>query len=279
MGKTAVVNFIKSLGLSVETENRSILEGQEIDILIRDKNIAIEYCDLYGHSESKKPKDYNHTKHVTCKEKGIQLITIFEDEWLERQDQIKNILRAKLGLLPKIYARKTSLVVLEKKAAIDFLNKNHLQGSCNFLLTLGLELEGQIVGCATLSKHHRPNRNEAVLSRVCFADWAVVGGTSKLFEGLIIEAKKLGFSFLVSWSDNRWSDGGVYEKLGMTPEKLPPDYSYVKEGSKKRLSKQSCQKKNLAKKGGIGNTELEMAKSLGFSRIWDCGKIRWFTSL
>jgi hypothetical protein len=278
-GESELSLFIEALGLPIEKNNRTILNGQELDIYIPSKKVAIEYCGLYWHSEEKKGKYYHKAKHDLCLSKGIQLITIFEDEWLERQEQVKTILKAKLNLLPKIYARKTKVVVLDKRTAIDFLNKHHLQGACNFIIALGLEFEGQIVACATISKHHRPNRSEAVLSRVCFADKAIVGGTSKLLKQLIVEAHKLGFSHLISWSDNRWSSGKVYRELGMTPEELGADYSYFKDGDQVRLSKQSCQKKNLLKKGAIGNTELEMAKSLGYFRIWDCGKVKWSLKL
>jgi hypothetical protein len=62
--------------------------------------------------------------------------------------------------------------------------------------------------------------------------------------------------------------------MGFTlEEELPPDYSYT--DGHNRFSKQSCQKKHLIKKGAVGNTEKEMAKSIGYGRIWDCGKKRW----
>lgn len=280
--------FLQSLNINLTKNDRTVLvspisgRNLELDIYIPSKQVAIEYCGLYWHNENSpepRNRNYHKTKHDLCAQKGIQLITIFEDEWLESQDKIKNILKAKLGLLPKIYARKTKLINLDKQVAIKFLNEYHLQGACSFILALGLEYEGKIVGCATLSKHHRQGRSEAVLSRVCFSEYAVVGGTSKLLKPLILEAQKLGFSHLISWSDNRWSNGGVYRELKMIPEKLGPDYSYTKDGSQKRASKQSCQKKHLLKKGAVGNTELEMAKSLGYSRIWDCGKIRWSLDL
>lgn len=285
-GKTQqeLFDFIASLAPNSLKNDRTTLKSPdtnrplELDILVPDKKLAIEYCGLYWHNEDSphpRGKNAHKLKHDLCKAQNIQLITIFEDEWLERESQIRTILKAKLGLLPKIYGRKTKVVVLDRVTVNNFLNKNHLQGTCIHILALGLTLEGEIVACATLSKHHRQNRNEAVLSRVCFGDKAVLGGTSKLLNALLVEARNMGFSDLVSWSDNRWSDGGVYQELGMEPFELPPDYSYVIPGSYKRASKQSCQKKHLLKKGAVGNTEHEMAKSLGYSRIWDCGKVRW----
>jgi hypothetical protein len=280
-----IFKFVFDLGLNPIKNDKSIIRNHltnrflEIDILIKNKNIGIECCGLYWHSENRKCRNDHKLKHDLCKTQGIQLIIIFEDEWLERRPQIENILKAKLGMLPRIYARNTEIVELKKEEAKLFLENNHLQGGCSFMYAFGLIYEGKIVGCATLSKHHRQNRKEAVLSRLCFSNYAIVGGSSKLFKAIKQKAKELGFRSLVSWSDNRWSDGGVYRELGMVPKELPPDYSYVKEGCYRRISKQSCKKNNLMKKGAVGNTELEMAKSLGYSRIWDCGKIRWSINL
>lgn len=41
------------------------------------------------------------------------------------------------------------------------------------------------------------------------------------------------------------------------------------------MPKQSCTKKALKERGGVGSTEKELAESLGYARIWDCGKKRW----
>ena len=63
-------------------------------------------------------------------------------------------------------------------------------------------------------------------------------------------------------------------------EEHGPDYSYVKQYE--RVSKQSCQKKNLMKKGAQGtmaNTERELALTLDLHRIWDCGKKAWSLDL
>lgn len=80
---------------------------------------------------------------------------------------------------------------------------------------------------------------------------------------------------IISWSDNRFSDGNVYKKTGFRKTaELAQDYSYVYyKAPKKRESKQSF-KKGLIK-CRENQTERERALELGYSRIWDCGKIRW----
>lgn len=60
--------------------NRTMLGGSELDFLIPDKNIAIEYNGLYFHTEDFIAKDYRLNKTKACQQLGIQLIHIFSDQ-------------------------------------------------------------------------------------------------------------------------------------------------------------------------------------------------------
>ena len=253
----------------------------ELDIFVPELNLAIEYNGVYWHSEQHKHKNYHFEKMLFCNEKGIRLITIFEDEWINRKEQVKNFLLSILNKNKSIYARSTKTEIITSNEAKIFLHNNHIQGSATCSIAVGLFYNSELVGVMTGNKHHRANYDAStlVLNRLAFSSQiSVVGGASKLLSKLKIEAKKLGYSKIISWSDNRWSEGNVYRKMGFSlEEELTPDYSYVSNGT--RLSKQSNTKTSLLKKGAVGTTEREMALSLGLKRIWDCGKKRWATSL
>lgn len=216
-----------------------------------------------------------------CEEADVRLITIFEDEWLERQKQVKNYLKSVLGINEKrVYARKCEVKEVEKTIAKNFLEDNHIQGKTVFKKAFGLYYEDELLGLVTSNTHHRQGHgSKNVLNRLVFLDGVqVVGGASKLLKYLIKYSKEQGYDALLSWSDNRWSQGNVYEKIGFKlTEELKPDYSYYV-GESKRQSKQSNKKKNLLRKGAEGDmsmTERELALTLCFYRIWDCGKKRW----
>src|SRR5690606_553747 len=59
-------NFVKELEPSVQFNDREILSGKEIDILIPDKKLAIEFNGSYFHSDLFKEKNYhlNKTKEL-----------------------------------------------------------------------------------------------------------------------------------------------------------------------------------------------------------------------
>ena len=269
-------NWFKSLGVEFNS-NYTLLDGKEVDLYNDDLKLGIEYCGNYYHTErSPEPRDrtYHYDKYFKCLEKGVFLITIFSDEWKIRKQACKNLLKSKIGIFDKrTYARKCILQEIDKKQADLFYENYHIQGkSPNYFKSWGLFFENQLVASTSLGAHHRQGHNDYVISRLCIADgYSVVGGASRLLKQAIkfsqAEEKKL-----ITWSDNRWSQGMAYKNAGFVLEKeLKPDYSYVSmKDTKKRLSKQSQKNKRPP---GVVLDEWEVEN--GLAKIWDCGKKRW----
>ena len=279
-----IYDFIKNYYPNALYNARNIIGKKELDIYIPEIKVAIEYCGLIWHSEQfKDDQNYHINKLQLCNSIGIQLITIFEDEWLRKKTLIKNFLLSTFNKNSvRIGARQTTVKQIDKKEARDFLLSNHLQGYSNSEICFGLYYKNDLVGIMSGNKHHRQihkKEKELVLNRLAFKEGiSVRGGSSKLLKQLIFYCQNRNYGKLISWSDNRWSEGNVYKKLGFVmTEELKPDYSYVKKHM--RFSKQSCQKRFLIKKGATGQTEREMAMSLSLYRIYDCGKKRWEISI
>ena len=94
----------------------------------------------------------------------------------------------------------------------------------------------------------------------------VMGAASKLLKRANILER------LVSYSDNRWSDGDLYEKLQFKLDgRLAPDYFYISNSGV--FSKQSLKKNNQER--DLGRSEHELRLSQGYLRVYDCGKQRW----
>ena len=135
----------------------------------------------------------------------------------------------------------------------------------------------------SLGKHNRQldaAKKEIILDRLCFKDeYSVIGGSSKLFKACLKWAAKSGYKKIISFSDNRWSLGKVYEKMGFILEKeYGADYSYVDiKNPRKRISKQS--QKNSMTNCPKGLTEYALATQRGLARIYDCGKKRWIREI
>jgi hypothetical protein len=228
-------------------------------------------------SPQPRDKNYHYFKYKACSGQNIRLITMFEDEWKNRNKQCKNFLKSVFNIVDKtVYARKCEVKMISKKESDAFCEEHHIQGpSMHTQVSYGLFHHNVMIGIMSLGRHPRKS-NSIVLDRLCFADgWQIIGGASKLFSQCTKWAKANKVSSIISWSDNRWSQGMIYQKLGFRlDEDMKPDYSYVNiKKPYRRLSKQS-QKKSVTK-CPLGMTEFEWATQHGLARIWDCGKKRW----
>ena len=72
--------------------SRDIISPFELDLYYQEKKIAIEFNGDYWHDENHKPKDYHYNKFKLCSESKILLVSIFESDWNNRKDIIKQYL-------------------------------------------------------------------------------------------------------------------------------------------------------------------------------------------
>lgn len=262
----------------------NITKHKEIDIYIPELKLGIEYCGLYYHKEdvnsSVEERDIAESKHykkmLIANSLGIELITIFGDEWESNGEQIRGFLKSKLQSNKyKIQARQCNVVEINKKDAKLFLDNTHIQGADESIVYFGLYFKGDLAGVISGGRHphrHVSDDKSLYLNRLAFSyDLTVSGGASKLLSHLIKYAKSNGFNKIISWSDNRWSNGGIYKTLGfqfdsqldkgrgLSDGSIWPDYTYVYRG--KRITRHVAKSNNLI--------ELELDK------VWDCGKKKW----
>lgn len=263
-------DFIKSLNIEIVTNTKKIISPLELDIFIPSHNIAIEFNGLYWHNEIYKDNDYHLNKTQLCEEKGIQLIHIFEDEWLDKQDIVKSRLKNILGLTSnKIYARKCIIKEVSSKDTKKFVNDNHIQGNVNSKYCFGLYHNDELVSVMTFSKRPMINNKEFELLRFCNKlNTTVVGGANKLLQHFI---KTYQPKEIISYADRRWSRGNLYEKLGFKfTHNSKPNYSYVI--GKNRENRFKYQKHKLIKEGYDSNkSEHNIMLERGIYRIYDCG--------
>lgn len=207
---------------------------------------------------------------------NLEVPAFYRDELIDKMDIAKSISMTKAQLTSNIvYARQCEVIDLtDHDGWKQFLDANHLQGApqhAKFVSGL-VNGKGEILSIMTFSRHHRQGANDLfVLSRLATKlDTRVTGGASKMFRHMLDRNPHV--NTVITWSDNRLSDGGVYAKLGFViDERLRPDYFYIKDGI--RRSKQSMKKSNTGCPPHI--TESQWATDHGYVRFWDAGKIRW----
>lgn len=287
-----VYNYIKSIySGKVELNTRQIISPLELDIYIPDKKLAIEFDGLMFHSygvsnesmfnnASDEDSKCHLRKTDACQEKGIQLLHIFENEWLTKKDIWKSVIKNKLGLIMnKIYARKCEIRQVQNSEKETFLNTNHLQGSCQSSINLGLYYNNELVSLMTFGKSRFNKEYKIELLRFCNKlNTVVVGGASKLLSYF----RKHYNDKIISYANRRWSNGDLYQKLGFSLlREAVPNYYYFKEHDNILHNRLEFQKHHLKSKLESFNKSLSETQNMynnGYRKIYDCGNYVYVSS-
>lgn len=280
-----VLSFVKDNYKNDILENNKKIVS-ELDIYLPDLNLAFEFNGIYWHSDLYKDKEYHLNKTELCESNGIQLIHIWEDDWIYRQDIVKSMILNKLGkTLNKIYGRKTQVrEVYDNELIRNFLNKNHLQGFVGSKVKLGLFYNDELVSLMTFGKRRismgkkLTNDGEYELLRFCNKlNTNILGGASKLFKYF---KDNYNPKEITTYADRCYSNGGLYEQLGFKfIGKTPPNYSYYDRNCNK-LNRFNYRKDKLVKQGfDINKTEFQIMDELGYLRVFNSGNLKYYLNI
>jgi len=276
-GEKELLEFIRTVvpqNTWIVDNDRTILDGLELDIVLPDLGIAFEYNGNYNHSEERgKSSNYHINKLEQVEEFDYRLISITDEEWLTKNDLVKSRIKSILGINKSIYARKCILKEICYSQCSDFCEVNHIQGGkVKTSINLGLFNEDLLVAIMSFSKARFSSAYEYELVRYCsLIGYSVVGGASKLLK--YFERTYLPES-IGSYSDRRWNTGGLYTKLGFSfIHNSAPDYVYIKNG--KSFNRQRFQKHKLKELFpeiySEEKTEVEIMREAKYLRVFGCG--------
>lgn len=283
-----VYEYIKSIlpkNTPILVNDKSILDyNYELDIVIPNLNIAIEYHGLYWHSDDVVDKGYHRRKLSLCFTKGYDLLSIFSDEWRYKKDIVKSILRNKLKCENNyIHGRTCYVKEISFNETNDFLIKNHIQGPSNpASISLGLFHQNELVSIMTFGKERlylggSSAENTYELYRLC-SNKRVNGGFSKLLNYFI---KKYKPKKIITYCDARWSNGNIYYKLGFKYDShSKPGYWWFNKNSEKRFHRSKFTKQKLIKEGyDPEKSEDKIMKERGFLKVYDCGNRKFIMEI
>jgi len=268
-----IIEFLNKYDIRFESNKK--INSINLDIFIPNNNIGIELNTLSHDTElNGKTKYYFIRKKELFQKKDIEIINIFEDEWVTTPNIVKSMILNKLQLSPKkIFARKCKIDKVDKAKARLFLNTNHVQGAIPSKHNFGLYYNRHLVCLLTLGTSRYNENYEYELHRFCSSvGHNVIGGFSKLLKFVL---NYLDVKSLITYADLRFGTGNVYNKNGF--EKLTssqPNYFYVEKNILRRSSRVQFQKHKLSKRLKTfdeNKTEWENMKNNKYDRIWDCG--------
>lgn len=267
-GEDEICNLLDSLGVNYYRRDRTLIKPLELDIVIPDHNLAIEFNGLIWHSELYgKDKTYHINKTKLCNDAGFRLVHIWEDDWRDRKDIEIAFLRSILGKsdTKRVYARQCDVQFVENVDAKIFLEKNHIQGHVPFSKAVGLYHHNELVALTTFTK-----RNDDYELTRHVTSCNVIGSLGK--------AVKFFGEDVYTFCDNTRFTGESYIKAGFIKfDKIAPDYKYLVNNTRehKFLWRREAIRRKRPDVYSDDLSEREMMLKAEYPRIWDCGKTRY----
>jgi len=269
----------------VEKGSFRIIPPKQVDIFIPDRNFGIEVCGLFWHSSAWKgtKRNAHRDKAKLMRDKGLDLLLFFADEWLNKRELIEQMIKYRLGLIEKrIFARKCRVEHIDKAAKLkDFFERNHLDGSARASKGIALTYQDEIMAAMTIRTNFR---GEIEIARFATnRDYVIPGAASKLISLLPRP--------IISFSNNRLSNGNIYKAQGFEEitQTTAPSYWYT--DLKSRQWRFKCKRLNpphdiSQEEFDKYPTEIDQASNGIFSRklfgderrlyrIEDCGHRKW----
>lgn len=263
-----IYEYIVNLRIvDVLSNDRSLIKPKEIDILSKQNNFGIEFNGLYWHSDviDKTTKYDLLNKTKLCKDLGVKLMHIYSDEWEYKKNICKSMIKNRLGLCNKIFARKCKLKEIDKKDFSSFMNANHISGSVNSSVRLGLYFNEELILAIGFRKPRQKKWNgyHEISRFATKLDYVVVGGLSKLLKFF----KNQVSSKIMTYADRRFGEGLGYKKVGFK--------YYGDSGIDYWYSDGRNRYDRFIIKTDDKMTEREKAADMGLYKVWGCGSNIW----
>lgn len=241
----------------IHGDNKAIYPYQ-IDVYLPDYKLGIEYNGIFYHSyykeETDKEKEYHLNKTIRAKNKGIKLLHIFENEWINKTKRKiwESIINEYLNI--DIIVKNIKIKHISKETIILFLKDNSLKNYEKSNINIALYSDNVIVSIISLSNI---DSNNYILNNFCNKNFSFNKNNFKLLMKHFIDNYN-PYSIL-SKLDFRYENEKIYEENSFYfIEKTYPNYSYIKN--------------NKFYDKSFLSSSAE-AFSNNYRRIWDCGHL------
>ena len=149
-------------------------------------------------------------------------IVLYDFEWYERRNNVINMLKAKVGLSDRAFARKMTLEQIAASEARVFLDTWHVMGFNKGTHYIAMrDSTGELMGCAVFNKI-KENLYDNV--RLAFSGH-VSGGMSRM---IAYFRTIVGNVDIMSYVDSRYADGSGHASIGFEQGEMTlPSYRWI----------------------------------------------------
>lgn len=260
---------------------RGLLGGHEVDLYYEDSRVAVEYNGSFWHREAYRGKRYHLDKTLKCIQKRVQVVHIFEYEWMNNRnkERILKLLGRYLGNVEDVRDRDTQSYMVGKEDADEFLNRYSLKIGKSREYNVGCFRGQELIGVMELCRDTQRNGSYEIV-RVAWKDGVrVVNGEKRLFdcfkENYNPEYVWISID-LAKFSGNEFLGMGFKTGLDLLEE---PRGVWTKSNSDVVIGSLDEARKELYR-AGVWEPQLsisEMLQKNRYYRIYDAGhlKMEW----
>lgn len=223
--------MIRGLGFDVVCNDRTTF-GVEVDLYIPEAQLAIEYNGIYWHSSIFKESGFHQRKSLVVRDKGENLIHVWEDDWIDikRREIVKEIIKTFLGVTDHVSSENSDIVDVSEHQARELFNKNSIHGFVDSTVYYGISCDGEIVFLVGLSGNGEIWKVDGVSHTK-----RVDGGLNRILDHFksIHEWEKIE-----ARANLNCGDEGMYRDAGFSFNKVIPPKMYFTDGRQKRFPKE-----------------------------------------
>lgn len=182
-----MADIVQEFGLDIIRNSRSIIKPLELDVYIPSKRIAIDIDELINHSEREGNKDkfYHINKTDLANEQGITLIHIYDSEFTEKYDVIKQKIKSQLDAGYIISSDSCDVVEMSRYESDAFLQLTSIDNDKSSI-SYGLMYNGSIISAIDFSKSPQDKNFQWQIVRFSsIGDIKVDGGFLKIFNTFV----------------------------------------------------------------------------------------------
>jgi hypothetical protein len=288
-----LVSIIKDIYPNIILLENDKSFGIEVDILIPEYNLAIEFNGSYWHSFGLSKIQFKDKYKMALLKKtrimennNFNLLHVPEYQFVDpiKRDIWISIIKNKLKKNSKRYfARKLKIRQIDNKELKNFLNENHLQGYIGASIKLGLiDANNNIISVMTFSKSRYQKEIQYELIRFSSLKYSTcVGCATKLFKYFVINYSP---KTIISYANRlfAYDKYNIYSKLGF--EKIgetSPNFIYLKNTTIiNRIQFQKHKLKNIPEfRDKLENfeklTEEEIVLKNNYRKFYDVGNLKF----
>jgi hypothetical protein len=212
---------------------------------------------------------------------GIQLVHLWQDYWVTKQETVRSRIAALSGSGVRIHARQTRVRRITKDNMRSFFMDNHLQGPVNARYSYGLYAGEKLVAAAsfsagrTVTRNGMAGRSFELLRYASLLHHRVIGGLGKLIACFI---KEVDPDDIMTYADLDWASGKGYRALNFEQAAVTPPQMFRVHPADMirhyphRLPSQLTDE--FKRQGGYGNID-DFLEDTGYIKIHNAGNLKY----